>query len=86
MTSDNPRWRKASYSGGQGGNCIEVANYPANSHVLVRDTRDRTGPMLRFAPGVWRSFTEQVKAARSLAAYRSRRTGNNNGKRKLVHC
>jgi hypothetical protein len=31
------------------------------SGVLVRDTQDRTGPMLKFCPDAWRSFAEQVK-------------------------
>jgi hypothetical protein len=58
-----PRWRKASYSGNGGGSCIEVADQTAR--VLVRDTTDRTGPVLRFTPAAWRRFADQVK--RSLA-------------------
>lgn len=57
------RWRKASYSGNGGGDCIEVADQAAR--VLVRDTTDRTGPVLRFTPAAWRRFADQVK--RSLA-------------------
>jgi hypothetical protein len=64
MTS-NERWRKSSYSGGQGGNCVEVADH--GNRVLVRDTKqDRTGPVLRFSPAAWRRFADQVK--RSLVA------------------
>ena len=59
----DPRWRKASYSD-NGGNCVEVADH--DSRVLVRDTQDRTGPMLRFSPAAWRRFAGQVK--RSLAS------------------
>jgi hypothetical protein len=67
MISDNTRWRKSSYSGSQGGNCIEVADHPEGSRVLVRDTRqDGTGPVLRFTPAAWRGFADQVK--RSLAS------------------
>ena len=34
--------------------------------VLVRDTKqDGTGPVLRFTPGAWRRFADQVQ--RSLA-------------------
>jgi hypothetical protein len=29
--------------------------------MLVRDTQDRTGPMLRFSSDTWRSFTSQLK-------------------------
>ena len=53
-------WRKSSYSTSNGGNCVEVAGQ--ESRVLVRDTKDRTGPMLRFAPEAWRRFAELVKA------------------------
>jgi hypothetical protein len=60
------RWRTSSYSGNGGGNCAEVAGH--GSRVLVRDTKDRLGPVLRFSPGTWRRFAEQVK--RSLARAR----------------
>jgi hypothetical protein len=53
------KWRKSSYSGQSGGNCIEVAD--ADSRVLVRDTKDRTGPTLRFTADAWRRFAKQVK-------------------------
>ena len=38
-------WRKSSYSGDNGGECVEVASAEA---VLVRDTTDRNGPVLTF--------------------------------------
>jgi hypothetical protein len=57
-------WRTSSYSGNGGGTCVEVGE--AQRGVLVRDTQDRTGPMLRFAPAAWRRFAGQVK--RSLAS------------------
>jgi len=52
-------WRKASYSAANGGGCIEVADHA--SRVLVRDTQDRTGPVVRFAPEAWHRFAEAVK-------------------------
>ncbi len=60
------KWRKSSYSGQSGGNCVEVAD--DDSRVIVRDTKDRTGSVLRFSPDAWRRFAEQVKSARSLAS------------------
>ncbi|ASW53184.1 DUF397 domain-containing protein [Plantactinospora sp. KBS50] len=37
------------------GNCVEVAdNLPGR--VLVRDSKDRSGPVLTFAPAVWSAF------------------------------
>jgi hypothetical protein len=52
-------WVKSSYSGSQA-NCVEVA---VRDRVVVRDTKDRTGPILRFSPAAWREFADQVKAS-----------------------
>lgn len=61
MTSEMS-WRKSSYSGGSGGNCVEVADH--HHHVTVRDTKhNATGPTLRFTLAAWRRFAEQVKQA-----------------------
>jgi hypothetical protein len=60
---DALNWRKAKASAANGGGCVEVADHA--NHVLVRDTKDRSGPVLRFSPGVWRRFADRVK--RSLA-------------------
>jgi Domain of unknown function (DUF397) len=57
----NVSWRKSSYSGNGGGNCVEVGD--GTRRVLVRDTKDRTGLMLGFTPGAWRRFAEAVKRA-----------------------
>ena len=59
-------WRKSSYSGQSGGNCVEVADN--GKRVMVRDTKDNQGPILRFSPAVWRKFAGEVK--RSLADLR----------------
>ncbi|MGN9775177.1 DUF397 domain-containing protein [Micromonospora sp. H33] len=48
------RWRKSTRSDDQG-NCVEVAdNLPGV--VLVRDSKDRSGPALTFRPDAWRTF------------------------------
>jgi hypothetical protein len=52
-------WRKSSYSGNNGGACVEVA---ATDHVLVRDTQDREGPVLAFGRQAWEAFAVKVKA------------------------
>lgn len=60
---DDRAWRTSSYSGGQG-NCVEIAGH--SNHVLIRDTKqDAAGPVLRFSPAAWRTFTGRLK--RSLA-------------------
>lgn len=64
MEAIDLRWRKSSYSD-NGGECVEVAGQAAR--VLVRDTQDRGGPVLGFAPIAWRRFADQVK--RSLALH-----------------
>ena len=49
-------WRKSTRSGGNGGNCVEVAdNLPGL--VAVRDSKDPGGPTLAFAPEAWCAFT-----------------------------
>lgn len=58
--SDSLKWVKARASGGSGGNCVEVARLPDRTR-LVRDSKDRAGVVLRFSPGSWRRFTDQVK-------------------------
>ncbi|MEO3780149.1 DUF397 domain-containing protein [Micromonospora sp. B11E3] len=55
MDLTGARWRKSTRSGNNGGNCVEVAdNLPGV--VLVRDTKDRDGGTLTFAPTAWRAF------------------------------
>jgi cobalamin biosynthesis protein CobT len=51
-------WRKSSYSGSNGGECVEVA---ATGAVMVRDTSDRIGPMLAFTAAAWSAFTATIK-------------------------
>ncbi len=53
-------WRTSSYSGNNGGACIEAAAVPPA--VLVRDSKDLRGPVLAFAPRAWRQFADQVKS------------------------
>ncbi|WP_319463798.1 DUF397 domain-containing protein [Micromonospora sp. RTP1Z1] len=52
-------WRKSSRSGGNGGNCVEVAsNIPGI--VAVRDSKDRFESALIFSPEVWDTFIRAV--------------------------
>jgi hypothetical protein len=51
-------WRKSSYSGSNGGECVEVTTTGA---VLVRDTADRGGPVLSFTADAWRSFIAAIR-------------------------
>ncbi|KOV11599.1 hypothetical protein ADK60_34425 [Streptomyces sp. XY431] len=55
-------WFKSSHSGGEGGNCVEVAEVVDT--VLVRDSKDKSGPKLAFSPNAWRSFVEFARSVR----------------------
>ena len=48
------RWVKSSLSFSNG-NCVEVASL-GGGQIGVRDSKDVTGPVLRFTPGEWRAF------------------------------
>ncbi|MET8910259.1 DUF397 domain-containing protein [Micromonospora sp. NPDC004551] len=61
MTSVAPRWRKSTRSANEG-NCVEVAgNLPAV--VLVRDSKDPSGPALAFTPDAWRALVTSLRRA-----------------------
>ncbi|MBC3983574.1 DUF397 domain-containing protein [Streptomyces sp. AC536] len=54
-------WRKSSYSGNDGGDCVEVA--PGFAGVVpVRDSKDPNGPALAFDASAWSAFVAGVKA------------------------
>lgn len=53
-------WRTSTYSGANGGNCVEVADSPTT--ILIRDTKNRAGTVLTFAPATWRRFAASVKS------------------------
>ncbi|MBF9134273.1 DUF397 domain-containing protein [Plantactinospora sp. S1510] len=59
MELSGATWRKSIRSGNNGGNCVEVAdNLP--EVVGVRDSKDRQGPVLAFAPAAWRAFVRNL--------------------------
>jgi hypothetical protein len=47
-------WRKSTYSGGNGGQCVEAGTNARS--VLVRDTTDRAGVTLTIPPADWQKF------------------------------
>jgi Domain of unknown function (DUF397) len=61
MDLNRADWRKSSYSGNNGGACVEVArNLPGV--VAVRDSKDPHGPALVFAPADWAAFLAALRA------------------------
>ncbi|MGH3325777.1 MAG: DUF397 domain-containing protein [Streptomyces sp.] len=47
-------WFKSSYSSGAGGECVEVAACPGTVHI--RDSKDKTGPILSVGTAGWAAF------------------------------
>lgn len=58
---DRARWQKSTYSGGNGGACVEVAVLPDGARA-VRDSKDTDGPKLAFGEDEWAAFMAGMKA------------------------
>jgi hypothetical protein len=61
MEDTDLTWRKSSYSGNGGSNCVEVAG--DGNGILVRDTKDPGGPVHSYPADAWRALVASVKAA-----------------------
>ena len=60
MDMTGTAWRTSSYSGDNGGACVEVGTFGPS--VAVRDSNHPDGPQLAFPASTWQAFTDQVKA------------------------
>ncbi|MFB8020801.1 DUF397 domain-containing protein [Streptomyces rubiginosohelvolus] len=49
-------WRKSSYSGGEQGQCVEIAETPNAIHI--RDSKNTGGPSLALAPTHFTAFVQ----------------------------
>ncbi|RCG28088.1 DUF397 domain-containing protein [Streptomyces diacarni] len=47
-------WHKSSYSGPDGGNCVEVAHGAGAVHI--RDSKEQRGPVLSVSSAQWVRF------------------------------
>ncbi|NRQ31955.1 DUF397 domain-containing protein [Nonomuraea sp. NN258] len=45
------------------GSCVAAAMNPEDDTVMVRDTKQSDGPILRFKADVWSDFVEKLKRA-----------------------
>jgi hypothetical protein len=53
-------WRKSSYSGGNGGNCVEIArNLPGV--IAIRDSKNPADGALIVPPGAFTVFTDGIR-------------------------
>jgi hypothetical protein len=57
--SQGPTWRKSSYSGNQGGNCVEVAPLDGAG---VGDSKDIARGFLLVSAGAWVALTGVIKS------------------------
>ncbi|BDH03904.1 DUF397 domain-containing protein [Streptomyces seoulensis] len=56
----NARWHKSTYSNGDGGNCVEVAD-GVPGLVPVRDSKVTDGPVLLLGATAWANFIGAVR-------------------------
>ncbi|MFG1877854.1 DUF397 domain-containing protein [Sphaerisporangium sp. NPDC049003] len=72
MDLSKARWRKSSFSGNNGGDCVEVADLSGRADewghefgpvelIAVRDSKNPDGPKLFFVPDEWAAFLNGVK-------------------------
>ncbi|MFF0810270.1 DUF397 domain-containing protein [Streptomyces albogriseolus] len=57
-------WFKSSYSGTEGGECLEVA--AATTGVHVRDSKTAAGPVLTVSRDAWAGFVGLASSERSV--------------------
>ncbi|MBL3666341.1 DUF397 domain-containing protein [Streptomyces sp. M2CJ-2] len=62
MSTTELAWFKSSYSGGGGGNCVEVALCPES--VFVRDSKDTQRQSLTISFDAWAAFTTLAAESR----------------------
>jgi hypothetical protein len=56
-------WVKSSYSGGEGGQCLEwqPSAVALSGRVPVRDSKNPSGPALVLSEGAWSAFVDMTK-------------------------
>ncbi|MEU8137157.1 DUF397 domain-containing protein [Streptodolium elevatio] len=59
VSSSEPRWFKSTYTGPEGGNCVETAGL--SDSVGVRDSKERARGYLAISPAAWSALTESIK-------------------------
>ncbi|MEV0492454.1 DUF397 domain-containing protein, partial [Streptomyces atratus] len=61
LLQEGERQKVVPPTGGQGGECVEVA-HTADGGRVVRDSENRDGGLQFYAPAVWAAFIDGVKA------------------------
>lgn len=74
MDLSGAAWRTSTYSGGNGGQCVEVAaipwrqDEPDRTGCAVRDSKNPGGPVLAFGSNQWQRFTDAIKGGKPALA------------------
>lgn len=55
MSTEALQWFKSTYSGSEGGACLEVA-YARPHTIHIRDSKNPTGPTLQVTATAWSAF------------------------------
>ncbi|MEU8606000.1 DUF397 domain-containing protein [Streptomyces parvulus] len=55
------QWRKSTYSGPNGGDCVEVADGCPAGAVPVRDSKNPDGPVVTVGGKAWQSFVDGLR-------------------------
>jgi hypothetical protein len=55
----NVRWRKSSYSGNTGGDCVEVADLVPG--IAIRDSKNPAHGILTLTPEAWAALVAYVR-------------------------
>jgi Domain of unknown function (DUF397) len=56
--ANEPAWRVATYTGGNG-NCVEVSD--ADHAILIRDSKDRNSGTLTFTAAIWQVSANSLR-------------------------
>jgi hypothetical protein len=57
---DSATWRKSTYSGSNGGGCVEAGSVEPG-RVLIRDTTNRGGTVLDISAEAWLGFMRSLR-------------------------
>ncbi|WP_395574207.1 DUF397 domain-containing protein [Streptomyces sp. BK79] len=58
MENHTHEWHSSSYSGGDGADCVEVAE---GRSTAVRDSKNPLGPKLTFRADAWTAFVKSLR-------------------------
>ncbi|MEV5736524.1 DUF397 domain-containing protein [Streptomyces sp. NPDC014684] len=61
MNTEALQWFKSSYSGSEGGACLEVAATPQAIHVRDSKQQPAEEDTLRLSPATWAAFTASLR-------------------------